>query len=262
LSVEDARPIVQQMAAALSAAHAADVIHRDFKTNNVMLLDAGPSRPPRVVVTDFGLAHLVGDASGMADGGITVTGDIPGTPEYMSPEQIEGGVLTPASDIYALGIVIYEMVTGRRPFAADTPIATALQRVVGPTPKSPRELKPELPAEWDHAIMRCLARYPDGRFRDASDVAHALDGTLPSRPPQSRLVIAAAVALLVVDGSRRTALARTKHVAGDRAIRSGRQRLRYRPRRSDRQLPCSGSGISRPRGRAVVINGAVGNADD
>ena len=201
LSVEDARPIVQQMAAALSAAHAADVIHRDFKTNNVMLLDAGPSRPPRVVVTDFGLAHLVGDASGMADGGITVTGDIPGTPEYMSPEQIEGGVLTPASDIYALGIVIYEMVTGRRPFAADTPIATALQRVVGPTPKSPRELKPELPAEWDEAIMRCLARYPDGRFRDASDVAHALDGTLPSRPSQSNLVIAAAVALLVVVGA-------------------------------------------------------------
>ena len=201
LSVEDARPIVQQMAAALSAAHAADVIHRDFKTNNVMLLDAGPSRPPRVVVTDFGLAHLIGDASGMADGGITVTGDIPGTPEYMSPEQIEGGVLTPASDIYALGIVIYEMVTGRRPFAADTPIATALQRVVGPTPKSPRELKPELPEEWDQAIMRCLARYPDGRFRDASDVAHALDGTLPSRPPQSRLVIAAAVALIVVMGA-------------------------------------------------------------
>ena len=201
LSVEDARPIVQQMAAALSAAHAADVIHRDFKTNNVMLLDAGPSRPPRVVVTDFGLAHLVGDASAAGDGGITVTGDVPGTPEYMSPEQIEGGVLTPASDIYALGIVVYEMVTGRRPFAADTPIASALQRVVGRTPKSPRELKPELPAEWDQAIMRCLARYPDGRFSDASDVAHALDGTLPSRPPQSRLVIAAAVALLVVVGA-------------------------------------------------------------
>src|SRR4029450_7801814 len=119
LSVEDARLIVQQMAAALSAAHAADVIHRDFKTNNVMLLDAGPSRPPRVVVTAFGLAHLVGGAGGMAErwgaagGGITVPGDIPGTPEYMSPEQIEGGTLTPASDIYALGIVIYEMVTGQ-----------------------------------------------------------------------------------------------------------------------------------------------------
>ena len=198
LSVEDARPIVQQMAAALSAAHAADVIHRDFKTNNVMLLDAGPSRPPRVVVTDFGLAHLVGEASAIADSGITVTGDVPGTPEYMSPEQIEGGVLTPASDIYALGIVIYEMVTGQRPFAADTPIASVLQRVVGPTPRSPRALKPDLPAEWDRAIMRCLARYPDGRFRDAADVASALDGTSPPRPSPSRLVVATALALLVV----------------------------------------------------------------
>ena len=197
LRVEDARPIVQQMAAALSAAHAADIIHRDFKTNNVMLLEAGPSRPPRVVVTDFGLAHLVGDASGIADG-ITVTGDVPGTPEYMSPEQIEGSVLTPASDIYALGIVIYEMVTGQRPFTADTPIASALQRVVGHTPKSPRELKPDLPAEWDRAIMRCLARYPDARFRDATDVAHAIDGTRPPTAPHSRLVIAAAVALLLV----------------------------------------------------------------
>ncbi len=197
LSVEHARPIVQQMAAALSAAHAADVIHRDFKSNNVMLLDAGPSRSPRVVVTDFGLAHLVGDASGIAEG-ITVTGDVPGTPEYMSPEQLEGGVLTPASDIYALGIVIYEMVTGQRPFMADTPIASALQRVAGHMPKSPRELKPDLPVEWDRAIMRCLARYPDGRFRDATEVAHALDGTLPPRAPHSRFVIAAAVALLFV----------------------------------------------------------------
>lgn len=202
LSVEDARPIVEQMAAALSAAHAAHVIHRDFKTNNVVLLDAGPSRPSRVVVTDFGLAHLVGDASGVRDDGITVTGDVPGTPEYMSPEQIEGGTLTPASDIYALGIVIYEMVTGRRPFVADTPIASALQRVVGPTPQSPREVKPSLPVEWDRAIMRCLARYPAGRFADAADVVHAIAGTRPPpAAPSSRLVVATAVALLVIAGA-------------------------------------------------------------
>jgi tetratricopeptide (TPR) repeat protein/tRNA A-37 threonylcarbamoyl transferase component Bud32 len=200
LSADEARPMVQQMAAALSAAHAADVIHRDFKSNNVMLLDTDPSRPSRVVVTDFGLAHLVGDASGAAEG-ITVTGDVPGTPEYMSPEQIEGGAITPASDVYALGIVMYEMVTGQRPFAADTPIASALQRVVGPTPKSPRELKPELPAEWDRTIMRCLARYPAGRFTDAADVARALDGTFTPRAPHSRLVVAAAIALLVVIGA-------------------------------------------------------------
>ena len=180
----------------------------------------------------------------MADSGITVTGDVPVRPSTCRPNRSKAACSRRRATSTRSGSSIYEMVTGQRPFAADTPIASALQRVVGPTPKSPRELKPELPAEWDHAIMRCLARYPDGRFRDASDVAHALDGTLPPRPPQSRLVIAAAVALLVVAGSRRTALARTKHVAGDRAIRSGGQRLRYRPRRSDRQLPCSGSAIS------------------
>src|SRR5262245_9436755 len=198
LSVEDARPIVQQMAAALSAAHAADVIHRDFKTNNVMLLEAGPSRPPRVVVTDFGLAHLVGDASGITNEGITVTGDVPGTPEYMSPEQIEGGVLTPASDIYALGIVIYEMVTGQRPFAADTPIASALKRVVEPAPKSPRELRPDLPASWERTILRCLSRRPEHRFADATEIVRALDSATAQPVPQSRLVWAAAVALVVV----------------------------------------------------------------
>jgi serine/threonine protein kinase len=94
------------MAAALSAAHAVAVIHRDLKANNVMLLDTGPSRPPRVVITDFGLAHMLGDTRSDGDGAITLSGDVVGTPEYMSPEQIEGGVLTPASDIYALGILI------------------------------------------------------------------------------------------------------------------------------------------------------------
>jgi tetratricopeptide (TPR) repeat protein/tRNA A-37 threonylcarbamoyl transferase component Bud32 len=197
--VADARPIIEQMAAALSAAHAADVIHRDFKTNNVMLLDTGPSRP-RVVVTDFGLAHVFGDTSNHGDGGITVTGDVVGTPEYMSPEQIEGGTLTPASDIYALGIVIYEMMTGQRPFAADTPIASALQRVIGPTPKSPRDVRPELPAPWDRAIMRCLARYPEGRFRDAAEVAGALDDAPSAHPARSRFVIAAVVGLLILAG--------------------------------------------------------------
>lgn len=200
MSVDDARPMIQQMAAALSAAHAADVIHRDFKTNNVMLLDTESSKPPRVVVTDFGLAHLVGDASGVAEG-ITVTGDVPGTPEYMSPEQIEGGVITPASDIYALGIVMYEMVTGQRPFKADTPIASALQRVVGPPPKSPRDVKPDLPVEWDRTIMRCLARYPAGRYTDAAEVARALDATPATPAAHSRLVVAAAVALLLVIGA-------------------------------------------------------------
>jgi len=198
-SVHDARAVVEQMAGALSAAHAAGVIHRDLKAHNVMLLDAGPSRPPRVVITDFGLAHLLGDTGSVSDGPITLSGDVVGTPEYMSPEQIEGGVLTPASDIYALGIVIYEMVTGQRPFAADTPIASALKRVVDPAPQSPRELRPDLPPSWERTILRCLSRYPEGRFADATDIVRALDGDAPPRrAPQSRLVWAAGVALIVV----------------------------------------------------------------
>jgi tetratricopeptide (TPR) repeat protein/tRNA A-37 threonylcarbamoyl transferase component Bud32 len=200
-SVEDARPIVEQMAAALSAAHAAEVIHRDFKTNNVMLLDTGPSKAPRVVVTDFGLAHVFGEATSNSDDGITVTGDVVGTPEYMSPEQIEGKTLTPASDVYSLGIVIYEMMTGQRPFPADTPIAAAIQRVVGPMPKTPRDVRPDLPASWDGAIMRCLARYPESRFRTAAEVVDALDNAgSPPRTGRSPFVIAAVVGLLIIAG--------------------------------------------------------------
>ena len=197
-SVNDAHAVVEQMAAALSAAHAAGVIHRDLKANNVMLLDSGPSRPPRVVITDFGLAHMLGDTRSDGDGAITLSGDVVGTPEYMSPEQIEGGVLTPASDIYALGILIYEMVTGQRPFAADTPIASALKRVVDPAPKSPRELRPDLPASWERTILRCLSRRPEHRFAEATEIVRALDGDTTQPVPQSRLVWAAAVALVVV----------------------------------------------------------------
>jgi tetratricopeptide (TPR) repeat protein/tRNA A-37 threonylcarbamoyl transferase component Bud32 len=197
-SVDDAHAVVEQMAAALSAAHAVAVIHRDLKANNVMLLDTGPSRPPRVVITDFGLAHMLGDTRSDGDGAITLSGDVVGTPEYMSPEQIEGGVLTPASDIYALGILIYEMVTGQRPFAADTPIASALKRVVEPAPKSPRELRPDLPASWERTILRCLSRRPEHRFADATEIVRALDGNAAQPVSQSRLVWAAAVALLVV----------------------------------------------------------------
>ena len=198
LSADAARPIVEQMVAALSAAHAAGVIHRDFKSNNVMLLDSGTGGPIRVVVTDFGLAHLVGDMSGAGGAAVTVTGDLVGTPEYMSPEQIEGGPLTPSSDIYSLGIVLYEMVTAQRPFEGDTPIASALQRIVGPMPTAPRALNPDLPPSWDRAIMRCLSRYPERRFANAGDVIAALDATPPVRSATTRLVLAAAVVAIVV----------------------------------------------------------------
>ncbi|HEY6507335.1 MAG TPA: serine/threonine-protein kinase, partial [Vicinamibacterales bacterium] len=203
MTADQARPIVSQMAGALAAAHAADVVHRDFKTSNVMLLPATRAGdPPRVVVTDFGLAFSVSDQSSRG-ATLSTAGEMLGTPDYMAPEQVEGGPVTPATDVYALGLVIYEMVTGVRPFVADTPIASALRRVTGPPAKSARDLAPGLPPAWDAAIMTCLARQPGRRFPDASFVLRALDpgsGVDVGRPGirSSRLGAAAAVALVMV----------------------------------------------------------------
>jgi tetratricopeptide (TPR) repeat protein/tRNA A-37 threonylcarbamoyl transferase component Bud32 len=194
MSAEQALPIVRQMVAALAAAHAAGVVHRDFKTGNVMLLE--DEAGPRVVVTDFGLAQLVDDEGGGQP--ITVTGDVIGTPEYMAPEQIDGGPITPATDIYALGLVLYEMTTGERPFAADTPMESVLRRMTGPTPKSPRDVRPDLPVAWDRAIMRCLARYPEARFPDATAVLAALDPRASGSRRSRTLVLASAAAVIAI----------------------------------------------------------------
>ena len=200
MTAEQARPIVAQMAAALSAAHAADIVHRDFKSSNVVLLpQAREWDPPRAVVTDFGLAYSVSDSTM----GVTLSGsgDLLGTPDYMAPEQVEGAAVTPATDVYALGIVLYEMVTGVRPFVGDTPIASALRRVAGPPAKPPRELVPNLPPAWDAAIMTCLARLPSRRFPDASFVLQALapggSHIGPSTEIPLRLVVAALLVLAV-----------------------------------------------------------------
>jgi eukaryotic-like serine/threonine-protein kinase len=227
MTADQARPIVLQMAAALGAAHAADIVHRDFKTSNVLLLPAARDwEPARVVVTDFGLAYSVSDSTR----GVTLSGsgDLLGTPDYMAPEQVEGGPVTPATDVYALGIVLYEMVTGVRPFTGDTPIASALRRVAGPPARPARELAPKLPAVWDSTIMTCLSRVPSRRFPDASFVVRALDpgGTPQPRPGVSaRLVLAAAAVLAVLVGGVFAWRAWSPPLTGARAedaIRTGR----------------------------------------
>ena len=159
----EALPIVQQMAAALDAAHAAGVVHRDFKSPNVILCGT------RAVVTDFGLAR----ASQGGDEHLSRSGEIIGSPGYMAPEQVEGRAAGPAADVYALGVVLYEMVTGRLPFMADTPMATAIQRL-RQKPPSPREAASDLDVVWEQAILRCLAIDPKERFQTAGAVADAL----------------------------------------------------------------------------------------
>jgi tetratricopeptide (TPR) repeat protein len=200
----EALPIVRQVASGLDAAHAASIVHRDFKSANVMLAAGSASSAdasaPRAVITDFGLAHDTGSGSADRDARLTDTGMVVGTPDYMAPEQLEEGPLTPATDVYALGIVMFEMVTGRLPFDGNTPMAIAMSRLRNPAP-SPRRLVPDLDERWEAVILRCLERDPAQRYQRAGEVAAALEAgaPLPRRPraaqaPRSRRTAAALIA--------------------------------------------------------------------
>ena len=136
LTTTEALPLARQMAAGLTAAHSAGIVHRDFKSLNVMLVKpTAPGGEVRAVITDFGLARR-DSADERANLSISLNdaGEISGTPAYMAPEQVEGGPVTPATDVYAMGVVLFEMVTGARPFVADTPLKTAIKRLQGPPP--------------------------------------------------------------------------------------------------------------------------------
>ncbi|HLV87774.1 MAG TPA: tetratricopeptide repeat protein [Candidatus Sulfotelmatobacter sp.] len=172
LTVEEAAPIAIQMAAGLGAAHAVGVLHRDFKPGNVFLVTQ--SKGTRAVVTDFGLAlRSEKDATGAHP--VTGTGELLGTPAYMSPEQVEGRELTPASDVYSLGLVLYQMVTGTRAFDSATPLSMAVRRVKE-DPPPPRSIVPDLDRRWESVIVRCLARDPNQRLQNGEEVARALQG--------------------------------------------------------------------------------------
>jgi len=199
LKPEEAGPLLAQMADGLDAAHRAGVIHRDFKPSNVMLVpDAGGTR---AVVTDFGLARsleLAGEPSTK-----TMSGRLMGTLDYMAPELLTGGVASPASDVYALGMVAYKMVTGALPFASDSPLAGVIRRAKDPM-QSPRALTPDLDPRWERAILRAVHSDPARRFAKPSDFAAALLGDsrvraipLP-RVGQRKLVAAGAIALIVM----------------------------------------------------------------
>ena len=161
LPLAEAEPIVRQVVAGLQALHAQDIVHRDVKPSNVMLAARG------AVVTDFGLARAATGAQ------ITSGVALLGSPHYMAPEQVTGATIGTAADIYALGVLLYEVVTGRRPFVGQTPIETAgLRLYQQPTP--PRQHRPSLPAAWEAAILRCLQRAPADRFAHVEDLLTAL----------------------------------------------------------------------------------------
>ncbi|MGO8967961.1 MAG: protein kinase domain-containing protein [Myxococcaceae bacterium] len=181
LTTGEALPLVQQLCWGLAAAHAAGVTHRDFKSGNVILVSGDkasvePASPAtRVVITDFGIARAVqlGNEETLGEH-LTGSAAIIGTPEYMAPEQVTGGSVTAATDIYALGVVLYEMVTGKLPFTGDTPLTAAAKRL-SEAPPRPEATTPGVDARWSATLLRCLAREPERRFKSALDILPELE---------------------------------------------------------------------------------------
>ena len=203
-STAEILPVVRQMAAGLTAAHGVGVVHRDFKSQNVMLVT--PTREDgemRVVVTDFGLAwRSAREESTSLSLAMSAENEISGTPVYMAPEQVEGGPVTPATDVYALGVVLYEMLTGTWPFIGENPLKVATARLHEP-PASPRVHVADVDPLWEATILRCLARRPEDRFASAADVVTALEGVhvqpAPAAPPKpQRWTGTARVAVAVI----------------------------------------------------------------
>jgi len=174
LTERQALPLIRQMVAALAAAHQAGVIHRDFKSGNVMILSRAGAAP-RAVITDFGIARQV-PSDRRVNGTKPSTGSRSGygTPAYMAPEQILSGKVGPAADIYALGVVLYEMLTGALPFSGDLPLAMAVNKT-RERPAAPERLAPALRPTWSSAILKCLEADHKRRFHDVREILTHLE---------------------------------------------------------------------------------------
>ena len=195
IRTHDAFPIVRQIAGAIDAAHAAGVAHGDLKPGNIMLVKSADGTD-RVVVTDFGLARWLPTGTTLVTA--TTASRQWGTPVYMAPEQLMGGRITRASDLYSLGVVCYEMVTGQQPFARDSPMLLAIRKLRH-APQPPRELVADLDPRWQSAILRCMDPDPNRRFRYAQDLVTAIERR-HTRTPWLAAAAAVAAAILVTWG--------------------------------------------------------------
>lgn len=163
LDLEQVCDIIEQVAPALDFAHSRNVLHRDLKPSNVLMDDNGGA-----FLTDFGIARILGETNST----ITTQGVV-GTPSYMSPEQAQGQPLDNRSDIYSLGVMLFEMTTGRRPFDGDTPYSIAVMHVTQPPPP-PRSINPQLPVAVENVILKAMSKHRESRYDDAVSLAQAL----------------------------------------------------------------------------------------
>ena len=170
LSTVEVLALAKELAAALDHAHANGLVHRDVKPANILLRTFGADHT-EAILTDFGIAKILEGVQ------FTETGLSMGTPDYMSPEQAAGDLITPQTDVYALGIVVFEMLTNQLPFRADTPAAVLLKHL-NTEPPSPRTIDPQSPAALDAVLFRALAKRGRDRWRSAGEFAAALDQVL------------------------------------------------------------------------------------
>ncbi|MFO1224540.1 MAG: protein kinase [Burkholderiaceae bacterium] len=165
LPIRDAVLVGLQLARALDYAHAHGIVHRDIKPGNILMLADGKT----VKVTDFGIAHM-DDGAGQQH---TQVGAVMGTPQYMSPEQTRGEKLDGRSDLFSAGIVLYQMITGERPFKGESLVAVATRIANDPTPPLASK-RPDAPASLRRVVERCLAKQPDQRYQTGKELSEAL----------------------------------------------------------------------------------------
>jgi len=173
LSIEEIADIGIQVANSLDYAHTRGIVHRDIKPQNIMISPSG-----MVKITDFGIAHIEDpDASHQ-----TQAGEILGTPNYMSPEQVMGKKVDGRSDLYSLGVILYEITSGSRPFKGDN-LAAIFHAITSENPARPDELKAGLTPEISRIIMKCLQKTPAERFQNGKELADALKAFLMTQKP-------------------------------------------------------------------------------
>jgi len=176
LTIGTAIKIAGQICDGLSEAHKLGVVHRDLKSNNIMIDKEGNVR-----IMDFGIARS------LSGKGITGAGVMIGTPEYMSPEQAEGKEVDQRSDIYSLGVILYEMVTGKVPFEGETPLGIAMKHK-SELPKNPNELNSQVPEDLSHIILKCLEKDKEKRYQSAGELQSELEKIEKGIPTSERII--------------------------------------------------------------------------